>query len=352
MFKEDLQQIISVITNIAKRKPVGEQIGYMSLKKYAKYMSAPHRVDLMISAMERDGVWNCNQRCVNCYAGEETKAKEKEISTEEWKKIIDKLKDARVPQLTFTGGEPTKRSDLVELVNYSGWFVTRLNTNGRLLTKELCDSLYEASLDALQVTLYSDKKEIHNFLVGVDGFDDTIKGIKNALASKLLVSVNTPLCTLNKDYVSLIRYISTETGVRYFTCSGMILTGNAKDEKNSATRLNQDELYEILKEAIDYANNHGLEIKFTSPGILSKEILKKLKLDEPMCGACSSNMAVSPSGDLIPCQSYLSGLSFGSLLNNDFKTLWHNKELKKLRKRALALDNECLLNNKYESENK
>lgn len=352
MFKEDLQQIISVITNIAKRKPVGEQIGYMSLKKYAKYMCAPHRIDLMISAMERDGVWNCNQKCVNCYAGEETKAKEKEISTEEWKKIIDKLKDARVPQLTFTGGEPTKRSDLVELVNYSGWFVTRLNTNGRLLTKELCDSLYEASLDALQVTLYSDKKEIHNFLVGVDGFDDTIKGIKNALASKLLVSVNTPLCTLNKDYVSLIRYISTETGVRYFTCSGMILTGNAKDEKNSATRLNQDELYETLKEAISYANNHGLEIKFTSPGILSKEILKKLKLDEPMCGACSSNMAISPSGDLIPCQSYLSGLSFGSLLNNDFKTLWRNKELKKLRKRALALDNECLLNNKYESENK
>ena len=75
-------------------------------------------------------------------------------------------------------------------------------------------------------------------------------------------------------------------------------------------------------------------------------------MNEPMCGAGSSNMAVSPCGDLIPCQSYLSGLSFGSLLDNDFKVLWKNKALKKLRKEALALDNKCLLNNKYESENK
>lgn len=50
-------------------------------------------------------------------------------------KIIDKCKDAMIPQITFTGGEPTLRSDLVELVNYSSWFVTRLNTNGVLLTK-------------------------------------------------------------------------------------------------------------------------------------------------------------------------------------------------------------------------
>ena len=350
MLKDDLRQIIEVITNIAKRKPVGEQIGYMSLKKYARFMSAPHRMDLMISAMERDGLWHCNQKCLNCYAAREVKGKEKELSTDEWKLIIDKLKEARIPQITFTGGEPTLRKDLAELVDYSGWFVTRLNTNGRLLSKELCDSLYEASLDAVQVTLYSDKKEIHNFLVGADGFDDTIQGIKNGVDSKLLVSINTPLCTLNKDYVSLIRNISLSTGVRYFTCSGMILTGNAKD--TNATRLSENELFDVLNEAITYAKNHGLEIKFTSPGILSNEKLKKLRLDEPMCGAGSSNMAISPSGDLIPCQSYLSGLSFGSLVNDDFKVLWRNKELKKLRKKALALDNKCLLNNQYESENK
>ena len=352
MLRDDLSEIITVITRIAKGKAVGEQIGYLSLKKYAKYMSAPHRVDLMISSMEKDGVWHCNQKCLNCYAGGEKLSSEEELSTEEWIAIIDKLKEARIPQITFTGGEPTLRSDLPELVNYASWFVTRLNTNGVLLSKELCDSLYEASLDAVQVTLYSNQKEIHNFLVGANNFDKTMEGIKNALDSKLLVSINTPLCSLNKDYKSLIRDIYNRTGIRYFTCSGMILTGKAKNEENDDRRLSEDELVMVLKEALAYAKSSNLEIKFTSPGILSKESLQALKLDEPMCGAGSSNMAVSPGGNLIPCQSYLTGVSFGSLKDKNFKELWRNRSLKKLRKQALALDNKCLLNNIYESENK
>ena len=350
MLKDDLNEVITVITRIAKRKPVGEQIGYLSLKKYAKYMSAPHRMDLMISTMEKGGVWHCNQKCLHCYAANEVKGKENELSTEEWKKVIDKLKKARIPQLTFTGGEPTLRSDLAELVKYSGWFVTRLNTNGQLLTKELCASLYDASLDAVQVTLYSTDKAVHNFLVGAEGFDKTMEGIKNALDSKLLVSINTPLCTLNKDYKTLVRNIYLSTGIRYFTCSGMILTGNAKNDENDGRRLTEDELTDVLKEALDYARSCNIEIKFTSPGILSNEILKKLKLEEPMCGAGSSNMAISPSGDLIPCQSYLSGLSFGSLVNSEFKDLWKSCSLRKLRKKALALDNGCLLNNEFNKD--
>lgn len=352
MLKDDLNEIITVITRIAKGKAVGEEIGYLSLKKYAKYMSAPHRIDLMISSMEKGGVWHCNQKCLNCYAGGEALSGEEELSTEEWISIIDKLKEARIPQITFTGGEPTLRSDLPELVNHASWFVTRLNTNGALLSKELCDSLYEASLDAVQVTLYSSNKEIHNFLVGADNFDKTMEGIKNAIDSKLLVSINTPLCTLNKDYKQLVRDIHIRTGIRYFTCSGMILTGKAKNEENDERRLSEEELVNVLKEAIKYAKNANIEIKFTSPGILSSESLKMLKFDEPMCGAGSSNMAVSPGGNLIPCQSYLTGVTFGSLKDHSFKELWKTRSLKKLRKKALALDNKCLLNNMYESENK
>ena len=66
-----------------------------------------------------------------------------------------------MPQVTFTGGGHP-RDDLVELVDAAQWFVTRLNTNGRLLTPELCRRLYEASLDSVQVTLYSADPSIHN----------------------------------------------------------------------------------------------------------------------------------------------------------------------------------------------
>ena len=354
MFKSDLKEIIDVLLSIAHGNEPDENIGYLSLKKYAKFMNAPHRMDLMISSMEKNGNWGCNQKCLNCYAAKQIKGKESEITTDEWKSIIDKLKLARVPQLTFTGGEPTLRSDLVELVKYSSWFVTRLNTNGQLLTRELCNELFEASLDAVQVTFYSHKKEIHNLLVGVDGYDKTVEGIKNAINAKLLVSINTPLCELNKDYLDTIKFASKELGVRYFTCSGLILSGNATNKENIKTRLGTQELKNILAEALKYCKENELELKFTSPGWIEPQFFHLLKLNPPICGAGLSNMAISPAGDLIPCQSYLDGTKFGNLLENKFDTIWNSKELKSFRNKIIKLEYECPLNNKeleYEKNN-
>ena len=113
-----------------------------------------------------------------------------------------------MPQVTFTGGEPTLRADLAELVDAAQWFVTRLNTNGQLLTPELCAKLYDASLDSVQVTLYSAEGNIHNQLVGVNGFNDTVQGIRHAVEAGLIVSVNTPLCSLNTDYAATRRISS------------------------------------------------------------------------------------------------------------------------------------------------
>ena len=69
-----------------------------------------------------------------------------------------------------------------------------------------------------------------------------------------------------------------------------------------------------------------------------------MKLNAPMCGAALSNMAVSPSGDLIPCQSWLNGKKFGNLLSSSFSYIWNTKELKEFRKKIIKLDYECPLN--------
>ncbi len=354
MLTADLKEIIEVILCVARMEEVNEEIGYLSIKKYAKYMPAPHRMDLLVSAMEKDNAWNCNQRCINCYAANQTKSNEKELSTDEWKKIIDKLKEARIAQLTFTGGEPTLRDDLPELIKYSSWFVTRLNTNGQLLSADLCEKLVDASLDAVQVTFYSHKKDIHNIMVGVDGYDRTIEGIKNAIEAGLLVSINTPLGELNSDYTNTIKYLHEEFGIRYFTCSGLILTGNATKNASIKNRLSGSELKLILRDALEYCREKDLELKFTSPGWIDEEFLKNNKLNPPICGASISNMAVSPSGDLIPCQSYLDGTTFGNLLNKDFKTIWNSSEIKKFRNKIVKLDYNCPLNIKeleYEKNN-
>ena len=159
----DLEEMLAMLYGVACGEEPSGEIEPLSLREYAPRMTAPHRMDLMVSAMTKaDGGWNCNLQCRHCYAAGQPEAEGKELNTEQWKKIIDRLKIAGVPQVTFTGGEPTLRRDLAELVEYSRWFVTRLNTNGILLTPDLCRELYEASLDSVQITLYSWNGSIHS----------------------------------------------------------------------------------------------------------------------------------------------------------------------------------------------
>ena len=330
-FKNDLNRILSTFMDIAKGEEPKEKIGQLSLKQYYKNMKAPHRMDLMISSMTKDGHWNCNQKCLHCYAAGQVYSERKELSTEEWKKIIDKCKEACIPQLTFTGGEPTKREDLVELIDYSKWFITRLNTNGVLLTKELCEKLYKASLDSVQITFYSSNKEEHNKLVGADNFDKTVEGIKNAISAGLSVSINTPLCKLNKNYKKTLEYLKN-LGVKYVSCSALIIAGNATKEESKETQVSEEELYNILKEAVSYANENLIEISFTSPGWIKEEKIKELRLDVPSCGACLSNMAIAPDGEVVPCQSWLGkDAGLGNMLTKEWKEIWNNPKCKKQR---------------------
>lgn len=265
MAEEDLMKMINLFVAIANKEETNVDIGQISIADFAKFMIAPHRMDLMISSMvSKDKTWNCNQKCIHCYAANQEYSETEELSTEQWKKVIDICKKNCIPQLTFTGGEPTLRKDLVELVKYSDWFLTRLNTNGVLLTKKLCKELYEASLDSVQVTLYSNNPEIHNKLVGAPNFDKTVQGIKNAIQAGLNVSINTPLCSLNKDYVSTLIF-AKDLGVIYASSSGLIVTGNAKKEESVSTQLTKEEITKVLKDACEFAEKEEMELSFTSP---------------------------------------------------------------------------------------
>lgn len=340
--QKDLKRIISALCDIAYGNEPKEQIGYMTIGEYEPFMTAPHRIDLMVSSMVKSGQWNCNQKCLHCYACGQKQAQVQELSTEDWKTIIDKCRKARIPQLTFTGGEPTMRSDLVELIHYSRWFVTRLNTNGVLLTESLCKKLYDASLDSVQVTLYSYRETTHNTLVGANNFNATVKGIKNAIESGLNVSINTPLCTTNKNYVKTLKFIKS-LGVNYVSCSGLIVAGNATKEESKATQLSEDELHNILINACKYCEENHIQISFTSPGWVVEEKLRALNLMVPSCGACLSNMAISPNGKVIPCQSWLNGEILGDMRLDDWKKIWNNPKCVQKRKYSAKMDQKCPL---------
>ena len=340
----DLELMLRSIVAIARGQEPPAEVGALSLGEYAGRMSAPHRMDLMISAMTREGRWHCNQKCLHCYAAGQTLGETPELTTDQWRELLEKLRRANIPQVTFTGGEPTLRPDLPELVEAAQWFVTRLNTNGRMLTSALCRELADASLDSVQVTLYSADEAIHNTLVGAPGYTDTISGIRNAVEAGLNVSINTPLCSLNQDYTATLA-LANSLGVRYATCSGLIPTGGAETDPSKATRLTPEALTAVLRPAMAYAEQNHMEINFTSPGWLPDAVLLDLGFTQvPSCGACLSNMAVAPDGTVLPCQSWLrEGAGLGNILHDPWHKIWNAPACRRVREESAKMEHICQL---------
>lgn len=60
LLREDMGTLLRSLVAIARGQEPEVEVAPLSLGEYADKMSAPHRMDLMVSAMTRDGLWHCN----------------------------------------------------------------------------------------------------------------------------------------------------------------------------------------------------------------------------------------------------------------------------------------------------
>ena len=107
--------------------------------------------------------YRCNNDCAHCYNARPRSFPE--ISTQQWKDILDRLWDQGIPHVVFTGGEPTLRADLPELIAHAehNGQITGVNSNGRRFAdKQYVQELVQAGLDHVQITLESHDPQIHN----------------------------------------------------------------------------------------------------------------------------------------------------------------------------------------------
>ena len=124
----------------------------------------------------------CNLACPTCFRWT-SKPDEHELTTEEWKGVIRKLKAWLGSfNLTFTGGEPFLRKDLLEIFKFAtdNGIVTGVVSNGSLIDKALAKEIVASGLDGLCLSLNSLKRHIHNETRGTNGsFDEVMTAIEN-----------------------------------------------------------------------------------------------------------------------------------------------------------------------------
>ncbi len=147
-------------------------------------------------------VWNCtrtcNLKCIHCYAQSDAQAYD-QLSTDEAKAMIDDLAAFGVPVLLFSGGEPTIRPDLTELMKYAKDAGMRavISTNGTLITPERAHEYAEVGLSYVGVSIDGDR-ETHDGFRGVPGsFDRALEGIRNAREAGIKVGLRMTINKLN-----------------------------------------------------------------------------------------------------------------------------------------------------------
>ena len=128
---------------------------------------------------------NCNLTCVSCACWRTTTRDE--LSTDEWKAVLDQLKPAGIVKANFTGGEPLLRKDAPELMAYAharGIRSLHLNTNAVLLNEARRTAVLEAGVRSFNISVDGPTAVTHNLIRGRNAFERTTANLEPLLAQR------------------------------------------------------------------------------------------------------------------------------------------------------------------------
>jgi MoaA/NifB/PqqE/SkfB family radical SAM enzyme len=184
--------------------------------------------------------FSCNNNCILCSLRPQADVFE-DKSTEEIEEEISRGFSDGYRRIEFTGGEPTIRPDIAELVDHAkkmGFQEIILSTNGRMFAYEqFLSGLVSNGLDQITLTLYGSHPEIHDAIARAPGsFDQTLRAIENIVNQPNVdLSVNTVICRLNLNDLINIGKLLLKLKVEIWGILDLIPFGNAEENYSELT---------------------------------------------------------------------------------------------------------------------
>jgi radical SAM protein with 4Fe4S-binding SPASM domain len=326
----DFEELRETIFTIAQSGEEVCPVTYLDISRIepmSAELSAPYRMDLALT-------YHCQNHCPHCYVGRPRDFPE--MSTAQWKQVIDHCWELGIPHLTFTGGEATLRPDLVELVQYAEdvGLVTGLQTHGRRLRdRAYLDELLVAGLDHVQITLESHDPAIHDRMVGAEGaWRETVEGIRTVVDADIYMMTNTTMTTENVAGIEETIAFAASLGVPTFGCNSLIFSGAAVAVGSGIPEGQLGPILERVKEATE---KHHMRLIWYTPTQYCEFDPVGAELGIKGCTAARYNMCVEPNGDVLPCQSYF--VSLGNILSDPWPTIWEHELARYLRNRDFMM---------------
>ena len=143
----------------------------------------------------------CDLVCQHCRACAQPRRDPRELTTAEGFRLLDRFAEVGVPLVVLTGGDPAKRPDLVELVQYGstlGLNMALTPSSTPLVTRELVEELQRVGLKRLAVSIDGADAATHDAFRGVRGsFAHALRILRDAQNVGLRTQVNTTIHTGN-----------------------------------------------------------------------------------------------------------------------------------------------------------
>ena len=269
--------------------------------------------------------YRCPLHCVFCYNPVDFATQERELSTDDWLRVLRQGREMGAVQCGLSGGEPMLRDDLEVIVAEArrlGYY-TNLLTSGVGLTETRAAALRKAGLDHVQLSFQDSTREMNDFLSHTKTFE-----LKNRVARIIKdqgwpMVMNVVLHRMNIEHVDRIIGMAAEFGAEYIEL--------ANTQYYSWAFLNRDQLLptrEQLKQAEAVTDawrrklGERMRIFFVAPDYHEGRVKKCVN------GWGNTFLTVTPDGTALPCHTakMLPGLAFPNVREQALRDIWFDSE--------------------------
>ena len=202
----------------------------------------------------------CNLKCPVCFANAAAAGYVYEPTKEEIKKMLENLRsNDPVPAtaLQFSGGEPTIRNDLFELIRMAkklGFHHVEVNTNGLRLAQSVdyCRDLKEAGMSTVYLQFDGLTSNVYKFIRGIDLLDVKMKAIENCRKAGInsMVLVVTLVKGVNDSQLGdIIRFaVENFDVVRCINVQPVSLCGRLPEREREKMRITIPDFMRLVQE--------------------------------------------------------------------------------------------------------
>lgn len=327
-----------------------EQMKKKNNKTYKTPIPPPYLVSYAVTR-------KCNLKCKHCYSEATEEPAPDELSTEEAKRLIDKIAKWGIKLLIFDGGEPLARDDFFDIANYASSKELRvvIGSNGTLITTDVAKRLKASGIMAVQISIDGAEAQTHDCFRGEEGsFNKALEGARACKEVGLPFQFGMTIRKATLDEVSAMLILAIESGAIAAEFFDLIQVPRVKREipDEVLTPAERKEVMEWLAEAqtdcpiiirVPGCPMYTLILreKNIQPKHFAAHLLQRIPYYGRGCAAGMPNgyLTILPNGDIIPCM--LLQIKLGNIRKESITRIWTNSSiLSKLRNRSL-LEGEC-----------